>query len=79
MNDMQEIQKIQADGSKSKYENALKTINQNYGSRFEPVEMGGGGEAGFTRIKASDGSLHDIPTDKMAAAKQRDPGLTVVQ
>ena len=37
------------------------------------------GTGGFTRIKASDGSLHDIPTDKMEAAKKRDPGLQVIQ
>jgi hypothetical protein len=79
LNDMQEIQKIQADGSKSKYENALKTINQNYGSSFQPVEMGGGGEAGFTRIRASDGTLHDIPTANLEKARQRDPKLQVVQ
>jgi hypothetical protein len=32
---------------------------------------------GFTRIQASDGSLHDIPTGNLQKAKQRDPGLTV--
>lgn len=39
LNDMAEIQKIQADGSQAKYENSLKTINQNYGSQFQPVKM----------------------------------------
>lgn len=34
---------------------------------------------GFTRIKASDGSMHDIPSARIADAKQRDPKLTVVQ
>ena len=38
----------------------------------------GGGQGGTTRIKASDGSLHDIPTINLEKAKQRDPGLTVV-
>lgn len=33
---------------------------------------------GYTRIKASDGNLHDIPSDKLAAAQQRDPKLSVV-
>jgi hypothetical protein len=47
------------------------------------VQRGGGqgtaskATAGYTRIKASDGSLHDIPNDKLDAAKQRDPGLQV--
>jgi len=33
----------------------------------------------YVRIKASDGSLHDIPSDKMDLAKKRDPGLQVVK
>ena len=40
---------------------------------------GGGAAAGFTRIKASDGSLHDIPTANLDKAKQRDPNLQVMQ
>ncbi len=39
LNDMAEIQKIQADGARSKYENTLATINQTYGAAFKPVEM----------------------------------------
>ena len=30
---------------------------------------------GFTRIQASDGSIHDIPSANLDAAKRRDPGL----
>jgi hypothetical protein len=41
LNDMNEIQQIQAQGAQSRYANKLKTINQNYGSNFQPVEMGG--------------------------------------
>lgn len=40
LGDMADIQKIQAEGSKTKYNNTLKAINQNYGAKFEPVEMG---------------------------------------
>jgi len=40
LNDMADIQKIQAKGAQSKYENTLKGINQNYGSNFKPVDMG---------------------------------------
>ena len=36
-------------------------------------------KTGFTRITASDGSVHDIPSDKLNLAKQRDPGLKVQQ
>ena len=39
LDDMAEIQKIQAEGARSKYENSLRTINQNFGSAFKPVEM----------------------------------------
>ena len=39
LDDMKEMQKIQAEGSQTKYNNALKTINTNYGSTFNPVEM----------------------------------------
>jgi hypothetical protein len=39
----------------------------------------GGGNAGYVRIQASDGSLHDIPRQNIGAAQQRDPGLKVVQ
>jgi hypothetical protein len=35
--------------------------------------------SGMTRIKASDGSIHDVPTQNLLKARQRDPGLQVVQ
>ena len=41
LNDMAEIQKIQAEGAQSRYENTLGSINQTYGSKFEPVKMKG--------------------------------------
>ena len=31
------------------------------------------------RIKASDGSLHDLPAESLEAAKQRDPKLQVIR
>jgi hypothetical protein len=34
---------------------------------------------GYTRIKASDGTLHDIPTQNLGAARRRDPNLQVMQ
>lgn len=37
------------------------------------------GSAGTTRIRASDGSLHDIPSGQLAAAKKIDPNLQVIQ
>ena len=35
--------------------------------------------AGYTRIQASDGSLHDIPTGNLPAARKIDPNLQVMQ
>lgn len=47
LGDMAEMQKFMAQGSESKYNNTLKTINQTYGANFQPVEMSGlGGNAG---------------------------------
>jgi hypothetical protein len=54
LDDMQEIQKIQQQGAQSKYENSLKTINQNYGSEFKPVEM-----QGLTKPKSAQGGAFD--------------------
>ena len=34
---------------------------------------------GYTRVQASDGSIHDIPSGNMNKARQRDPGLKVLQ
>jgi len=39
LSDMADIQNIMAEGSQTKYKNTLKTINQTYGAKFEPVEM----------------------------------------
>ncbi|HZW05400.1 MAG TPA: hypothetical protein VFF58_00700 [Candidatus Nitrosotalea sp.] len=39
LGDMVEMQKIQQEGSQTKYNNALKTINENYGAKFQPVKM----------------------------------------
>lgn len=39
LNDMKEMQEVQAKGSREQYNNKLKTINQSYGSEFKPVEM----------------------------------------
>jgi hypothetical protein len=40
LDDMAAIQKIQSEGSQKKYTDSLKTINQNYGANFKPVDMG---------------------------------------
>ena len=37
LSDMDEMQGIMARGSQEKYTNTLKTINQSYGSKFEPI------------------------------------------
>lgn len=54
--------------------------HQSYQDQITDIKGRLGGKplnSGVTRIKASDGSLHDIPTDKLDAARKRDPGLVV--
>ncbi len=40
LDDMAKIQQIQQQGSRQKYENTIKGINQTYGAKFDPVDMG---------------------------------------
>jgi hypothetical protein len=83
LNSMDAMQQRIAQNSKQLYSDKLSTANQTYGSHFTPnfgtQRTGGGAPAGYTRIQASDGSTHDIPTGKLNAAKQRDPNLKVMQ
>jgi hypothetical protein len=39
LSDMSDMQQIQQKGSAEKYNNSLKTINQTYGAKFQPVQM----------------------------------------
>jgi hypothetical protein len=50
-----------------------------WGTKNAPGGNAANVPSGFTRIKASDGSTHDIPTAALDRAKKRDPNLTVVQ
>jgi hypothetical protein len=84
LNDMSAVHNQMAQNARTKYQNSLKIVNQNTGANFQPVDLsegggGGGPAAGYTRIRASDGSTHDIPTQNLGAAKQIDPRLQVVQ
>lgn len=66
LKDMTEMQKIQASGSRTKYENTLKTINQATGAEFKPVEMD-------TMTPTSSAPKTPAPTGKsvsLAAARQ---------
>lgn len=67
LNDMAEMQKVQADGAQTKYENTLQGINHRYGSSFNPVDMqtaapatkGAGPPPGATHIvPGKDGKNH---------------------
>lgn len=49
------------------------------GANTQQGGHGGGPQQGYVRIKASDGSLHDIPQANLGAARQRDPNLKVMQ
>ena len=61
LNDMAEIQDIQARGAQSRYQNTLKSINQTYGSGFKPVEMGGLGQPASARSGPPAGATHTAP------------------
>jgi hypothetical protein len=64
LGDMGDIQKIMAEGSRTKYENTLKTINGNYGSAFKPIEMetmkapSGPPQGATHKVPGPDGKLH---------------------
>lgn len=40
LKDMEQIQKIQNEGARAQYQNTLRTVNQNFGSNFQPLDMG---------------------------------------
>ncbi len=61
------------------YQQQIEDIKGRLGGTTAAPQGGGAAAAGFTRIKASDGSLHDIPTANLDAAKKIDPKLQVVQ
>jgi cell division septation protein DedD len=88
LNDMETLHGAISSNAQTKYQNKLGVINQNYGSSFQPVQMQNAASAkpsapppaaGFTRVQASDGSMHDIPSGNIAAAKKIDPNLKVIQ
>jgi hypothetical protein len=58
LNDMSELQSFMKRGSQAKYENSLKTINQNYGSNFKPVEMEGLPPSASATPKQPAGATH---------------------
>lgn len=62
LNDMSEMQAIQAKGAQQKYADTLKTINQNYGSNFQPVAGGaqGGGQASKAASTAKSLSMAQV-------------------
>jgi hypothetical protein len=67
-------------------EKQLRTLENNVNNVASAIpkigKRGSGAEpppAGMTRIRASDGSLHDIPSANLGAAKNIDPGLQVQQ
>lgn len=58
----------------------LTTLSANAPSSKRAAAAGGGAAplaSGMTRVKASDGFFHDVPTAKLDAARAIDPGLQV--
>ena len=82
LGDMQTMQNMISQNAKKLHENSVKTINSTYGSKFQPMQFGQQGTqgpaSGMTRIKASDGNLHDIPSTNIGRARKIDPNLIVV-
>lgn len=46
LGDMAEIQDVYRRGAESKYRDSIRSINQNYGANFQPVDMDGDGKSG---------------------------------
>jgi hypothetical protein len=60
-------------------DNVNKLYNTSVGGGLQKSTAGSPAPSGMTRIKASDGNLHDIPTANLDKARKIDPGLQVVQ
>ena len=82
LNDMADMQKIQQQGAQSKYENTLKTINQNYGSNFKPIPIETGGPQGTgdtVRVQIPGHPPGAIPRSALQQFQQENPGAQVLQ
>jgi hypothetical protein len=82
---MDSLQQKIAQNSQTLYQNKLDLANKTYNAHFTPTfgtprtpSGAGAAQAGYTRIQASDGSTHDIPTANLDKARQRDPNLKVM-
>lgn len=69
LNDMAEMQRIQEQGARQKYENELKTVNNNYGSSFKPVDMP-------TKAEGGTGGGKSLPITAIQQAA-KDHGVSV--
>lgn len=67
-------------GSSAKYSamSNKPVLGAGLGGQARPT-LGTGNQPGTVRFTASDGSMHDIPAINLPLAKQRDPGLQVMQ
>lgn len=78
LGDMADVQKIMAEGSQTKYENTLKTINQNYGSQFKPVQMDDMARnktAGGLTLKAPNGKTYNFKDQAALDAFKKEAGI----
>jgi hypothetical protein len=72
LNDMASLHQAIAANAKQTYGNKLKVINQNYGSSFQPVEMGG-----TVKMQAPNGQTKDVDPSEVEHYKSM--GAKVVQ
>ena len=67
LNDMATLHQSIAANAQQTYGSKLKVINQNYGSSFQPVDMGGG----TVKMKAPNGQIKDVPADQVEHYKSK--------
>lgn len=79
LNDMAEMQKLQGEGARARYENTLKTVNQNYGSAFKPLDMElpGSAQKVANHQHVMDYAKQKAITQQQAEKEFKDAGYTV--
>lgn len=75
LKDMGDMQDIMARGSKEKYGNTLKTINQSYGSTFKPVDMDNLGGAASFSVQAPNGRTYNFKDQASRDAFKKKAGI----
>jgi hypothetical protein len=79
ISDMQTFAQGQGQVASQTLNSGIDNVNSLYGTSVGGgLKKTPGVSAGMTRIRASDGSMHDVPSANLNAARKIDPGLQVV-